>query len=296
MPAYSLNEAYKYCLQLARNHYENFPVASTLLPRRLRQPVAVIYAFARTADDIADEGEASTSERIAALDRYGDQLSQLEAGASPDAPIFIALADVITTHNLPIALFHDLLSAFRQDVITKRYTDFAMVLDYCRRSANPVGRLLLHLNGDATPENLQASDKVCSALQLINFLQDLQQDYRENARIYLPQDEMQRFGIDESWLAQARNDEPMHQLIAYQCQRIHTMMHEGAVLGTKLTGRFGFEIRLIIGAGAKVLDKLSQHNGDVFARPRLDRLDYLHIVWQALWRRRFTSVSSLTSP
>lgn len=287
MPTYSPNDAYDYCLQLARNHYENFPVASTLLPARLRRPVAVIYAFARTADDIADEGENSPSERLAALEQYSEHLQQLEQGSPPNDPIFIALADVIATHRLPLSLFHDLLSAFRQDVTTKRYSDFAMVLDYCRRSANPVGRLLLHLNGDATEENLQASDKICSALQLINFLQDLQQDYQENARIYLPQDEMERFGIDETWLADRRNDEAMHQLIALQLERIRTMMQEGAVLGSKLAGRFGFEIRLIIAAGIKVLEKLSHHCGDVFARPRLGSSDYLQIVWQALFRRHF---------
>lgn len=287
MPDYSLNEAYDYCLQLARNHYENFPVASSLLPARLRRPVAVIYAFARTADDIADEGETGASDRLAALDRYGEQLAQLEKGSTSNDPVFIALADVIATHQLPVSLFHDLLSAFRQDVTTKRYSDFAMVLDYCRRSANPVGRLLLHLNGDATEENLQASDKICSALQLINFLQDLQQDYRENARIYLPQDDMQRFGIDESWLAEERNDDRMHELITLQLQRIRAMMRDGAALGKNLRGRFGFEIRLIIAAGSKVLHKLSEHHGDVFARPRLSKLDYLHIAQQALFRRRF---------
>ncbi len=286
MSASSLNDAYDYCLQLARNHYENFPVASTLLPARLRRPVAVIYAFARTADDLADEGEATTEERLAALDRYAQQLKQLEKGATPDDPIFIALADMIATHHLPLSLFHDLLSAFRQDVTTKRYADFPMVLDYCRRSANPVGRLLLHLNGDATEENLLASDKICSALQLINFLQDLQQDYQENARIYLPQDEMQRFGVDETWLADRRNDEAMHHLIALQRERIRAMMEEGAILGTRLTGRFGFEIRLIIAAGIRVLDKLAHHGGDVFARPRLGKGDYLLIAWQALFPRR----------
>lgn len=290
MPAYTLAEAYEYCLQLAGSHYENFPVASVLLPKRLRRPVAVIYAFARTADDIADEGDAGSAERLSALDDYTAQLIQLEKGDTLDDPVFIALADVITRHRLPLTLFHDLLSAFSQDVTQKRYEDFSQVLDYCRRSANPVGRLLLHLNGDATEENLQASDRICSALQLINFLQDLQQDYRENHRIYLPQDEMQRFGIDESWLEQARSDEKMRALIAFQLQRIEAMMLEGAKLGTNLHGRFGLEIRLIIAAGLKVVGKLSQHHGNVFARPRLGKVDYFHIIWQALFfRGRFTS-------
>ena len=290
MPAYSLIDAYDHCLQLAKSHYENFPVASTLLPKHLRQPVAVIYAFARTADDIADEGNATNIERLAALDMYSTQLKQLEEGKTADNPVFIALADVVTRHHLPMPLFHDLLSAFRQDVTKKRYADFPELLDYCRRSANPVGRLLLHLNGDASEENLQASDHICSALQLINFLQDLQQDYHENDRIYLPQDEMQRFGIDESWLQERRNDKKMHALIAFQLQRIEAMMLDGKRLGANLKGRFGVEIRLIIAAGLKVVEKLSQHRGNVFARPRLGKIDYLHILWQALFsRRRFIS-------
>lgn len=291
MPSYTLTEAYEHCLQLARSHYENFPVASTLLPKRLRRPVAVIYAFARTADDIADEGEASSAERLSALDDYSARLIQLEKGDTPDDAIFIALADVITRHQLPLSLFHDLLSAFRQDVTQKRYNNFSEVLDYCRRSANPVGRLLLHLNGDATEENLNASDQICSALQLINFLQDLQQDYRENNRIYLPQDEMRRFGIDESWLEEERSDEKMRALIAFQLQRIEAMMINGATLGANLHGRFGMEIRLIIAAALKVLEKLSQHEGNVFARPRLSKINYLHILWQALFSRRLFTTS-----
>jgi squalene synthase HpnC len=282
MPAYSLEQAYDHCLRLAASHYENFPVASVLLPRRLRRPVAVIYAFARTADDIADEGDAGTEERLRALDAYGTQLTQLETGETGDDPVFIALADVIARHALPLDLFHDLLSAFRQDVTKKRYADFAEVLDYCRRSANPVGRLLLHLNGDATAENLLASDRICSALQLINFMQDLQQDYVENGRIYLPQEEMHRFGIDESWLGEKRSDEKMQALVAYQLRRIEAMMNEGAVLGGRLTGRFGLEIRLISAAGLKVVEKLSHNDGDLFARPRLGKSDYLQIIWQAL--------------
>lgn len=285
MPAYSLEEAYDHCLTLARAHYENFPVASTLLPRRLRRPVAVIYAFARSADDIADEGEADAAGRLRALDEFSARLTQLDQGETGNDPIFIALADVIESCQLPRSLFHDLLSAFRQDVTQKRYADFVEVLDYCRRSANPVGRLLLHLNGDASEANLRASDKICSALQLINFLQDLQQDYRENGRIYLPQDEMQRFGVDESWLDTSRSDEKMQALVTLQLKRIEKMLGEGAVLGARLKGRFGFEIRLIIAAGMRTAEKLSQHGGDVFARPRLGRSDYLRVVWQALFTR-----------
>lgn len=283
MNAHNLRDAYTYCQQLARCHYENFPVASHLLPKRLRLPVAVIYAFARTADDIADEGEATCEERLAQLDDYAAKLDRISHNQVTDDPIFIALADVIAVYQLPLSLFHDLLSAFRQDVTKKRYRDFDEVLDYCRRSANPVGRLLLYLNGDADEENLIASDQICSALQLINFLQDLQQDYHENNRIYLPLDEMHHFGVDENFLSTARSDEPMQALIDYQLQRIESMFKKGAPLGLELRGRFGLEIRLIISAGMKVTERLKQHGGDVYTRPRLKRTDYLQILLRALF-------------
>jgi squalene synthase HpnC len=294
MSAPSLNDAYRHCQQLAQRHYENFPVASRLLPRRIRRAVAVIYAFARTADDIADEGDAGTETRLAELDRYAESLDRIAGGEETDDPIFTALADVISHHQLPLSLFHDLLSAFRQDVTKKRYRDFSEVLDYCRRSANPVGRLLLHLNGAADRANLAASDHICSALQLINFLQDLQQDYQENGRIYLPQDEMQRFGVEESHLAAAISDERMQQLIDFQLKRIELMLAEGAVLGERLKGRFGLEIRLIIAAGIKVTERLMAHGGEVYARPRLRPSDYLQILLQGLFFR--TRIISRRAP
>jgi len=285
MPPYSLSDAYDYCQQLAHRHYENFPVASHLLPKRLRLPVAVIYAFARTADDIADEGDATEAERLHQLGVYAANLEMLQREIRPDTPIFIALSDVIRNHRLPLELFHDLLSAFRQDVTQRRYRDITELLDYCRRSANPVGRLLLHLNGEASEENLLASDKICSALQLINFLQDLQQDYHENGRIYLPQDEMQRFGVEESYLETACSNPAMQALIGYQLQRIREMLDEGAPLGLRLHGRFGLEIRLIITAAMKISEKLIPHEGNVYARPRLRKVDYLQIVLRALFFR-----------
>jgi squalene synthase HpnC len=195
MTAHNLETAYRHCERLARSHCENFPVASWLLPRRLRRPIAVIYAFARTADDFADEGHYSAAQRLALLNGYGAKLQQLERGEATDDPLFIALADVIARYQLPLQLFYDLLSAFAQDVTKKRYTDFGELLDYCRRSANPVGRLLLHLSGNASAENLQLSDKICSALQLINFYQDLAQDFAENERIYLIYVVIRRFCV-----------------------------------------------------------------------------------------------------
>lgn len=296
MSAYSLKSAYQYCQQLARDHYENFPVASRLLPKQSRDSVAVIYAFARTADDFADEGDSDCDTRLALLDNYAAKLEAIGHNSAPEDPIFIALADVIRRHQLPLQLFHDLLSAFRQDVTKKRYRDFDEVLDYCRRSANPVGRLLLHLHDEAGEENLQLSDKICSALQLINFLQDLEQDIKENDRIYLPQDEMEQFGVTEADIAEQRNSHEIEQLLAHQRQRIDTMMREGARLGSRLNGRFGLEIRLIIEGGIMVLEKLSTQSGQPFSRPRLKKGDYLQILWRALQKRRHFEHSTTVTP
>ena len=186
--AYQLKEAYAYCQKLVRSHYENFPVASLLLPKRLRMPIAVIYAFARTADDFADEGDYDQHQRLQKLLDYNNKLDQIASGYIPTNDLlFLAVAHIISDNHLPISLFKDLISAFQQDVTKQRYSSYQEVLYYCQRSANPIGRLLLHLIGEATPENLVQSDAICTALQIINFLQDIGQDYNENNRIYLPQ-------------------------------------------------------------------------------------------------------------
>jgi squalene synthase HpnC len=273
---------YDNCLAIAGSHYENFPVASRLLPGRLRLPIAAIYAFARSADDFADEGDRSETERLGLLDSYADRLTAIAQGNRVDAPLFIALADTIHTFKLPIALFHDLLSAFRQDVTKRRYSSFPELLDYCRRSASPIGRLLLYLNDAATDENLQLSDKVCSSLQLINFLQDMAQDYDGNDRIYLPQCEMKAFGVDESAIGNREHSPEMAALFQQQIRRARDMLVAGAPLGTRLTGRFGFEIRLIIQAGLRILEKLQDNLESPYARPRLRRHDYVVIFYRVL--------------
>ncbi|MCW8919367.1 MAG: squalene synthase HpnC [Gammaproteobacteria bacterium] len=282
MTAHNLKSAYRHCERLARSHYENFPVASWLLPRRLRRPVAVIYAFARSADDFADEGHYSSAHRLALLNGYSAKLQQLEHGEVADDPLFIALADVITRHQLPLSLFYDLLSAFAQDVTKKRYADFDEVLDYCRRSANPVGRLLLHLSGNASEENLQLSDKICSALQLINFYQDLLQDFEENERIYLPEEEMRRYGVGCEHFAVRSNEREMVALFRLQIERARQMMEQGRPLGRRLKGRFGLEIRLIIEGGLAMIERLEQCAEAPFSRPRLRKRDWLRAIWRAL--------------
>ncbi len=250
---------------MAVEHYENFPVASVLLPRRLRRPVEVIYHFARQADDFADEGELPNDERLAKLDAFRAELNRIAANQPPATPLFRDMAAIVAEFQLPLQLFHDLLDAFSQDVVKKRYANFEEVLDYCCRSANPVGRLLLHLYEEATPQNLKYSDAICTSLQLINFWQDVRKDYAI-ARIYLPQDEMAQYGVTEESIAQGRADAAWQQLMKFQCDRARAMMQSGAPLGSILTGRIGLEMRMIIAGGLRILDKLDAVDYDMFGR------------------------------
>ena len=260
---------------MAVEHYENFPVASILLPRRIRRAVEVIYHFARQADDFADEGDMPDAERLTKLNQFRAELKRIENGEAPQSPLFEALGEVVNKYQLPIQLLHDLLDAFSQDVIKKRYANFDELLDYCRRSANPVGRLLLHLYDEATPQNLLYSDHICTSLQLINCWQDVQKDYAI-ARIYLPQDEMARFNVTEAQIAEGRVDQAWQQLMQFQVDRARTMMQNGAPLGTILGGRIGLEMRLIIAGGKRILRKLEKAHYDMFKqRPVLRPLDWL---------------------
>ena len=282
MKQLSTASAYKYCLRIAKGHYENFPVASILLPKRMRLPIAAIYAFARTADDWADEGDLSDDERLQALDGMAQDVTDAYEGNPANDPIYIALADTMQRFDLPVSLFHDLISAFKQDVTRKRFADFGELMNYCRRSANPVGRLLLHLYGLTDRKSLGHSDALCSALQLINFYQDLDQDYHELGRIYIPQDEMAASFVSEDHFIQKRSDGAMMQLMRKQYQRANKLLNSGAPLGKRLKGRFGLEIRLITAAASRVLQRLDQQQHDLFSRPRLKPSDWLWIVWTAL--------------
>lgn len=264
------------------NHYENFPVASLLLPARFRHPVALIYRFAREADDFADEGDAPEAARLAQLERFREQLRKIESGLPLDIPWFTALAAAIREFGLPIGAFADLLSAFTQDVTKKRYADFSEVLDYSRRSANPIGRLLLHLFGRATPQNLAQSDAICSALQLVNFWQDVAIDYAKN-RIYLPEDEMKRYGVTERHIAGGRCDGNWVALISFQIERARAMLRTGAPLGHSLPGRIGLEIRATVQGGLRILEKLERARCDMFRnRPTLKWHDWPVIMARAL--------------
>lgn len=270
------------------DHYENFPVASFLLPAHLREPVEAIYAFARSADDIADEGNAQPILRLAYLNDYRRALFAIEQGkpiTDPKlAPLFNRLADNIRRHKLPMPLFLDLLDAFSQDVVKTRYANFDELADYCRRSANPVGRLLLRLYQADSPDNLRMSDQICTSLQLINFWQDVAIDWQKQ-RVYLPQADLERFGVSEATLAAGEVTHNFSALMDFEIQRARTMMLHGAPLARRLPGRMGWELRLVVQGGLAVLEKIEANAYDVFNhRPILGKTDWLRLTWRALTR------------
>jgi squalene synthase HpnC len=263
-------------------HYENFPVASILMPRRLRHPVQVIYAFARSADDFADEGDVPDALRLANLESYRQELKKIETGEISTSELFNALSAVITQHTLPLQPFYDLLDAFSQDVVQKRYTNFDELMEYCRRSANPVGNLMLHLYDQATAENLLLSDAICSALQLINFWQDVEIDYVK-PRIYIPQDDLQRFEVSEKQIGEKNFDSNFRELMLFEIRRARNLILSGEPLGRILKGRIGLEMRMIIQGGLRILELLEQHQGNMFThRPKLRYKDWLVMTWRAL--------------
>ena len=263
-------------------HYENFPVASPLLPPELRAPVRVIYAFARSADDLADEGDASASERIAALNAYERELDHIDAGREPSSDLFQQLALTLKEHHLNTQLLRDLLSAFRQDVVQTRYASFDELLDYCSRSANPVGRIMLALSDQYSPDMLEQSDAICSALQLINFWQDVAIDSKKS-RIYIPQEDLAKFNVSEQSIAEGKADHRWRSLMQFQVTRARSLMLKGAPLATHVGGRLGWELRFIVHGGLRILEKIEAVNYDVFhRRPTLKKYDWLLLGSRAL--------------
>lgn len=268
---------------MAVDHYENFPVASLLLPRSLRRHVVAIYRFARHADDIADEGDAKADERLTRLEALRNDVALIERGLTPDSEPCRSLAQTVRECRLPTLPLRHLLDAFSQDVIKTRYDDYAAVLDYCRRSANPVGHLILALYGESGGDNLRQSDAICTSLQLINFWQDVALDW-DKGRIYLPLDEMQRFGVSEADLAGKICNPRFRDLMAFQCERARMLMNSGRMLPRRLPGRLGIELRLVIEGGLRILEKIAKVDFDVFrARPVLAALDWPVVAWRAAW-------------
>ena len=279
--------AYAECERVARGHYENFPVASLLLPAPMRPHVAAIYAFARAADDFADEGERMPDERLRLLDDWGRRLHACVAGADavPGDAVFLALGETIRAFALPIGLFDDLLSAFRQDVVTTRYDSWTALMDYCRRSANPVGRLVLRVAGYSDARLDAASDAVCTALQLTNFWQDLERDWQKG-RVYVPGDTLARFGADERDLGERRITPAWREALRDMAARTRALYDEGRGVCDGVTGRLRYELRFTWLGGRRILDRLDDAGFDVFsARPSLRAADVAGLVWSATtWR------------
>jgi hydroxysqualene synthase len=267
-------------------HYENFPVASFLCPPHLRPAIAAIYWFARTADDLADEGDATPEARLTDLAAFRADLMAVSAGhpASTRWPgVFSNLSPVIRKFALPVSLLADLLSAFEQDVVKQRYASEAELMDYCRRSANPVGRLLLHLYKVRDPQALDESDCVCTALQLINFWQDLSVDL-PRGRIYLPADAQARHGVTEAQLLALEDQPNAIELIAACARSAKATMLKGSKLPQKVPGRGGWELRLVIQGGLRILDKIEALGFNTLkTRPKLGRWDFIVMAWRALW-------------
>ena len=268
------------------SHYENFPVASVLCPPRLRPAIAAIYGFARTADDIADEGDALPPTRLADLAAFRADLMATVNGLPPSARwagVFERLGPVITQFGLPVNLLTGLLSAFEQDVVKQRYASQHELLDYCRHSANPVGRLLLHLYGVGDAASLAQSDCICSALQLINFWQDLSVDI-PRGRLYLPADALAAHGVTEMQMMALEDSPNAINLIAECVRSERARMLKGSNLVKKVPGRGGWELRLVVQGGLRILDKIeSQGFNTLRQRPKLGRWDVAVMGWRALW-------------
>jgi len=271
----------------ASQHYENFPVGSIALPKHLRRPVALIYHFARQADDFADENEHTPEQRLSMLAGFRHELDLIKAGKKSDSSFFVELSSMIKQQQLPLAPFYDLLSAFSQDVTKAAYQNFDEVLDYCERSANPVGLLLLHLYQKATPENIRYSNNICSALQLINFYQDVAIDYDASfhkKRIYLCQDEMKTYNITEQHIATQLTDANWQTFMLFNIERAEKMLQAGKPLGKILPGRMGLEMRMIITGGERIINKLKKVKGDIFNhRPTLKAWDWPIILFKSLF-------------
>lgn len=269
------------------DHYENFPVASFLCPAPLRPAVQAIYHYARTADDLADEGDASASQRLADLGAYREDLLRIHRGeaASPRwaQSVFEPLAAIQRTHALPLPLLLDLLSAFEQDVVQHRYDTRAGLLDYCRRSANPIGRLLLHLYAIDDDQQLRRSDAICTALQLINFWQDFSVDL-PRGRLYAPLEDCAAQHVDPSEMFAQRDTARTQALVAHLCGWARDLMQEGAPLVHALPGRLGWELRWVVQGGLRILDHLQRmDHACLQQRPTVSARDLPTIVWRSLW-------------
>lgn len=281
---FMFNSSLKTAISLSKTHYENFPVASFLIPKGKRQDIAIVYWFARSADDIADEGHISANERISALNNFEksfiDALNKKFINNE-----FKILSDVVVKNNLRPNDFTDLISAFRQDVVKKRYETFDEVLDYCRRSANPVGRIVLNIFNIRDQAAYQYSDKICTALQLTNFYQDVEIDFTKG-RIYFPKDEMNQFNVNENMFEMKENNPNFSSLLKYSIDRTRVFFSEGKKLFPYLKGRLKTEIKWTVAGGEKILSKIENNNYQIFGkRPKLNKTDFITILLKNIFSK-----------
>lgn len=282
-PPLSLDRAYAHCLGIAGAHYENFPVASWLVPERMRRHIAAVYAFARTADDYADKPGRSPDERLRLLDSWQAQLHRCLRHETPDDPVFLALGHTIEACGLPLQLFDDLLSAFRQDVAVDRYDTWDDVFDYCRRSAHPVGRIVLRIAGVNQPHADRASDALCAALQLANFWQDFGLDWR-NGRLYVPREEYQKAGASEKDLTAGRMTAEWKAALAASVVITRALFEAGRPVAGFVSGRLKYELRATWLGGMRILDKIEHAGyGTLHHRPRLTAVDVAPIAAATLF-------------
>lgn len=278
-----LNELYNASQKFASSHYENFPVISLAIPKSVRKHVAVIYQFARQADDIADEGNLPPEQRIELLDQYTNELKKCLEGKNENT-FWFALYNTIAEKKLSPGYFYDLLSAFSQDIRLNRYKDFDQLLNYCRRSANPVGRLMLQLFDVRDESIYQYSDAICTALQLANFYQDISIDFLKN-RIYIPLDELEKFGVDEKVFEKKQINTNFQKLMRFQVSRTRDLFKQGKNLLEYLPKSFLIQMKMTILGGEKILDKIEAIDFDVLnIRPKLNRIDYLTILLKGVFR------------
>jgi len=272
-----LDIAYNNALNFAKSHYENFPVVSFLIPKKLRKHIAIVYQFARQADDISDEGNLTHEERLTQLNKFTTGFSNaLNGNYSND--FWNALVSTINQFNLTHQLFFDLLTAFKQDITKKRYKDYEELLNYCKHSANPVGRIILELFDIRDEASMIYSDKICTALQLTNFYQDVKVDF-EKDRIYLPEDEMKNFGVDKNIFTLSKINSNFEKLLLFQINRTRQLFNEGKKLLSNLPGLLKYEIKWTISGGEEILNKIEKLDFDVLKkRPKLSKIDYFLIL------------------
>lgn len=289
MKSLNVAESYDYCERITRAHAENFPVGSLLVPKNRRRHVYSIYAFARTADDIADEGYEdgiNTGGRLAALDEWEQKLEACYRGQASH-PVFIALSVTAQELQLPLELFRDLLSAFRQDVVKRRYANFDELLDYCSRSANPIGRLILLLFDYRDERYHRLADEITTGLQLANFWQDVAVDILKD-RVYLPENEMKHFGVSGDDLRERRFNGSYAALLKFQVERTKDFFDRGSVLPRLLRGRIALEVRLTLLGGMRILEKIEERGYDTLnTRPKLQIRDKIGLMVKLLTGSRY---------